>query len=224
MKASYVLTRVQDILQDTTGVRWPDTELLRYLNDAQHEVVLHKPDASSDNITMSLVPGTRQRIPNNALRLLDIVRNVTSGTPPGPGHAVTLLGRGVLDAQRRGWHAQTPSVTIEHYIYDPRDPKTFYVYPPATAQARLELIVSTAPAVINTINDDIWLDSIYVNVLIDYVLYRAYSKDADFAANLDRAMTHYQAFATALGIKTQGDYGFVPRAAARDSRDGVDAP
>lgn len=217
MKAQYVLQRVQDILQDTTGVRWPDTELLRYLNDAQHEVVLHKPDASSDNITMPLVSGTRQRLPPGALRLLDVVRNVA-------GPAVTLLGRGVLDAQRRNWHTQTPTSTIEHYLYDPRDPKTFYVYPPATATARLEVIVSTAPQVITNVNGDVWLDDIYINVLIDYVLYRAYSKDADFAANLDRALTHYQAFATALGIKTQGDYTFVPRAAARDTRDGIDAP
>lgn len=224
MKAMVPIQRVQDILQDTTGVRWPSQELIRYLNDAQNEVVLHKPDASADNTVMPMTPGTRQRVPAGALRLLDVVRNMGL-TGSAPGNAVTLLGRGVLDAQRRTWHSDPPGESVDHYLYDPRDPKTFYVYPPASDPAgHLEVIISTAPAAVTELEDELTLDDIYINVLIDYVLYRAYSKDADFAANLERAMTHYQAFATALGIKTASDYQFVPRAAARDTRDGRDAP
>ncbi len=219
MKAQYVLDRVQDILQDTTGVRWPETELLRYLNDAQQEVVLQKPDASSENFSMQLRPGTRQVAPPNALRLLDVVRNMgLDGNTPGD--AVTLIGRGVLDAQRRSWHSDPSTESVHHYIYDARDPKTFYVYPPvASPPHHLEVVVSTAPNTVMSADEDLSLDDIYINVLIDYVLYRSYSKDADFAANLERALTHYQAFAQSLGIKTKGDYTFTPRAARRDTRD-----
>jgi hypothetical protein len=38
--------------------------------------------------------------------------------------------------------------------------------------------------------------------LLDYVLYRAFSKE-DPAAAPQRAVTHYQAFATAIGIQSQ---------------------
>ena len=42
-----LITRAQDTLQDTTSVRWPEAELLRYINDAQREIVNFRPDASS---------------------------------------------------------------------------------------------------------------------------------------------------------------------------------
>jgi hypothetical protein len=223
MLASALLQRVQDILQDTTGVRWPEVELIRYLNDAQREVVLHKPDASSDTRTVKLVAGTRQTIPSDGLRLLEVIRNMgTTGT--APGRAVSLVGRGVLDAQRRGWHAEAQSTSIDHYVFDPRDPKTYYVYPPATSTAHIEVMVSVTPPDVITGSSTIGLPGIYANVLIDYILYRAYSKDADFAANLERAMVHYQAFAGSLGLKTAAGLAFSPRANQRDTRDSPHNP
>jgi len=219
MQASSILSRVQDILQDTTGARWPEPELLRYLSDAQREVVLHKPDASSDNRVIPCVAGTRQTIPADGLRLLDVVRNMgTTGNTPGD--AVTVIGRGVLDSQRRGWHSEPGGTSIDHFIYDARDPKTFYVFPPMSATpGQLEVILSVAPADVTAVGNELSLDPIYSNVLIDYVLYRAYSKDADFAANLERALTHYQAFAQSVGIKAQNAVRYGPRAAQRDTRD-----
>ncbi|MCK7581011.1 MAG: hypothetical protein MZV65_38935 [Chromatiales bacterium] len=55
------------------------------------------------------------------------------------------------------------------------------------------------------------LDDIYANAILDYVLYRAYSKDAEYAANAQRAALHYQAFTNALGVKTQVDTNNDPR-------------
>jgi hypothetical protein len=51
----------------------------------------------------------------------------------------------------------------------------------------------------------------YANAMLDYMLYRAYSKDAEYAANAQRAMGHYQAMQAALGIKTQTDLSFAVR-------------
>jgi len=50
------------------------------------------------------------------------------------------------------------------------------------------------PATTTTIN----LDDTYANPLLDYMLYRAYSKDAEQAGNAQRAMAHYQAMADAI--------------------------
>jgi hypothetical protein len=36
--------------------------------------------------------------------------------------------------------------------------------------------------------------------MVDYLCYRAFSKDAEYAGNTGRAATHYAAFANALGI------------------------
>ncbi len=39
-----ILDRASIILQDNTNVRFPNDELLKFFNDAQKEVVLHRPD------------------------------------------------------------------------------------------------------------------------------------------------------------------------------------
>ena len=49
-----LISRIQDTLQDTTGVRWTEAELLRYINDAQREVVNFKPEASADSFKCTI--------------------------------------------------------------------------------------------------------------------------------------------------------------------------
>ena len=202
------LSKVQTILQDTTGIRWPiDGELLGWLNDGQREVVLHKPEASVKNESLSLSVGsTKQSIPASGIMLVDVIRNMGAAGST-PGKAIRLVTRDVLDAQRPDWHSDTnDGGTIQHFMYDPRDPKTFYVYPKAPATAHyIEVVYSAAPTDCATTAATIGVDDIYANALLDYVLYRAYSKDAEYAANGQLAMAHYTAFMNALGVKTQNE-------------------
>ena len=43
------------------------------------------------------------------------------------------------------------------------------------------------------------------NALIDYCLFRAFTKDSEFAGNAQRAGTHYQLFAVSVSGKAQID-------------------
>ena len=81
-----IITRVQDTLQDTTSVRWPEAELLRYINDAQREIVNFRPDSSSKTANMQLATGTLQSLPTEGLRLIKVTRNMSdaSGVLQGP--------------------------------------------------------------------------------------------------------------------------------------------
>ena len=54
--AQSIIRRVVETLQDTTSVRWPVAELVRYLNDGQREVVLYRPDSMVTNATVTLAP------------------------------------------------------------------------------------------------------------------------------------------------------------------------
>lgn len=203
-----ILTKDQIILQDTTGIRWPiDGELLGWLNDGQREVVLHKPESCVKNESVALTVGaTKQTIPATGIMLMDVTRNMGSAGST-PGKAVRLVSRDVLDAQRPDWHSDANAAgAIQHFMYDPRDPKTYYVYPKAPATAHyLEVVYSSAPVDCATTAATIGIDDIYANALVDYVLYRAYSKDAEYAQNANLAIAHYTAFANALGIKTQNE-------------------
>lgn len=201
--AKSILTRVVDILLDDTNVRWSIPELVRYFNDGQREVLVYRPDATATTVTHPLVAGARQPMPTNAYKLLEVYRN-TGGTKAN----VRKIDMNLLDAQLPNWQGGSATTTIKHYMYDPRDIGVFYVYPPAASTgASLEMLVSTKPALIaeqNTLGDvtgDVSVNELFANALIDYVLFRAFNKDAEYAGNVTRATAHYSAFQNAVGVE-----------------------
>lgn len=202
--AAAVISRAQIIIQDATGTRWPEPELLDWLNDGQREVVLFKPNACVKNKSVPLVAGTKQVIPSDGIALVAVRRNMgVNGTTPG--EVITLIDRRIMDDQRRGWHVDDPDTTVVHYMFEQDDQKHFYVYPPQPATPhQVELVFSAAPDSV-TAEQALSIDDIYANALVDYIVYRAFSKDVDYAANDGRADLHYRRFASALGIKLQNE-------------------
>lgn len=198
-----ILDRAVVILQDTTGVRWPPTELVPWVTDGEREAVVFKPSAYSKNESMLLTAGTKQTIPSGGIQLLDVTRNMgINGTTPG--RAVRLIEREILDANTPDWHFMTASATAKHFTYAANDPKTFYVFPPSTGSAYAEIVYSAAPPAA-TINGTLSIDDIYQGAILDYVLYRAYQKDAEYASDPARASGHYQAFVTALAGRDKAE-------------------
>lgn len=209
-----ILDKAELILQDTTNTRWSVAELIGWLNDAYKEIVLARPDANTltASVPLNSSTGTRQKLsdasgPNlsEALRVIDIVRNTAAGSNK---RAIRQIDRRILDDQIPDWHdVANASVNIQHWMFDLRVPKEFMVYPPAAAGATIEIAYSSVPTAHSAAatSDTIKLDDVYANVILDYVLYRAYSKDVDYAANGQRAAAHYQSFATAIGTKTTVD-------------------
>jgi hypothetical protein len=218
MFAMDILDRAQRLIQDETNIRWPLVELLLWLNDAQREIVLQKPSALSANRVLDLQQGTWQRLPADALSLLRIVRNITAVAEGGlrtGGRAIRVVSRDILDSQQVDWHSGESvhfSTTVKHYVYDEEDTRSFYVFPGNNGTGKVEAVLSIEPApLIIDIEDEaeslesyqiaLSLPAIYANALTDYVCYRAYSKDATYTGNMQRAAAHYQQFANSLGIK-----------------------
>lgn len=219
IKVKDVVKRVEDILQDT-NVRWPRLELQNWINESYLQVVLLRPDANSKTATLTCVAGTRQTLAAGfptGLRLLDVVRNLASSSTK---KVVRLISRSVLDDQRPSWHGETATVNVQNYTFDARQPKEFFVYPPATTAAQIEIVYADAPdshtlseAALDpagTNAEVIKLDDTYLSSIIDWVLYRAYSKDAEYAANAQRAVAHNNAFLSGIGAKTQSDVSSAP--------------
>lgn len=212
--AQEVINKVQIILQDTTGIRWPDsTELLGWLNDGQREVLVLKPNACVVNNSVQLRAGTKQSIPVDGIQLVDVTRNMGADGET-PGRAIRIAMREILDAQNPDWHTMQQAAIIKHYTFTPLDPKHFYVYPPADGTTQVEMVYSAVPYKITALSQVISLDDIYANVLVDYVLYRAYSKDTDYAADAARAGNHQGAYTGALTGKTQAEVVVNPNTAA----------
>ena len=251
--ADNIITRVRTILQDDTGIRWPEAELLLWISDAQREICLLKPDASAINDIVKLQAGTTKQTMatlNNGAgaltgnRFLRVIRNIMNtdfsdlevdASTSGAGRSIRLVDRRILDSQFPDWH--DPQVTgdatfittggnVQHYIFDEIDPTTFYVFPgiahedgSGTATAcYIEIVYSGVPADVAAKTDTIDLPDVYVNCITDYVCYRAFTKDADYASNAQRATNHYNAFASAIGVKARGDDDTSPNEASMTGR------
>jgi len=204
--AANLLLRIRDTLQDTTGVRWLDAELLRYMNDAQREIVNLRPDSAADHSNVQLATGTEQAIPDVGLRLIKVVRNMSAAGGSATGkRVIRIVDREILDTQEPNWH--DPTVTGDaahttvpkHYVFDEDDPRKYYVYPGVAGNAFVEIVYSRSPTDFANASSAVsYLDDTYANPIIDYVLYRAYMKDAEFAGNQNRASAHYGLFISSI--------------------------
>lgn len=221
MHASELIERAQIIIQDVLGVRWPLTELCMWLNDGQRDIAVQKPSANSRITELPIKAGTRQELDAQFVALLRPVRNLEAGFHSS---AVTVVSRDLMDAQAPNWHTKRPRKVVRHVMFDEADPRTFYVYPPNDGTGIMETVVSALPVVFTPTGDADDLDSYaapielrdeYTSPLVDYILYRAYSKDAQNAGAAQRAQLHYGLYANAIGIKTAVEANMSPNAKAR---------
>ena len=162
------------------------------------------------NETVTLATGTKQSIPTGGNRLLKAVRNMSAASNGTGKRSVRLVDREVLDAQSPDWHDPTVAgdaahtTIVKHYVYDEANPRNFYVYPGVAGNAYLEIIYSSNPATVAQ-NGSLSIPDIYANAIMNYVLYMAYMKDAEYAGNAQRASSHFQLFTTSVTGKGQID-------------------
>jgi hypothetical protein len=150
-----------------------------------------------------LSTGTEQTLPSGGLRLIKVTRNMSGTASDATGaKSIRIVEEDLLNSIEPDWH--DPTVTgssahgsiIKNYLFDPDDPKKFYVYPGVASgsNAYVELIYSKLPTDLSSVSSTIDLEDTYGNAILNFVLYRAYLKDAEFAGNQQRTATHYQLF------------------------------
>jgi len=199
--AQEIIDDAEAILQDTGNVRWSAAEHLVAVNNGMKEVCVYKPDAYTVSASTVMVAGIVQEIPAAGSKLLDIVCNM--GVSPGTtqGNAIELYDRKKMDAMDPAWPTVTAAATVQYYMYDSRYPRNFLVYPkqPSSGFGYVQLIYSATPAEIAA-DATILISDIYRPALLQYVLYTAYTKDADHIKSAEKAIAYYKAFLNALGI------------------------
>ena len=200
--AKTIIDKASVQLIDLTNIRWTRTELLSWLNDGMRQIVLIQPSASSTTVSKKLDAGTRQSLPTGGWLLLQMYRNMgTSGTTPG--RAIRIVSRELLDNFNPNWHTATAAAEVRNYIYDTQDQTAFYVYPPNTGTQYVELNYSAQPVDLTSETAVIPIFDIYQSALVDYILYRACSKDAEYAPGLQLSQGYLTTFAAAVGGKAQ---------------------
>lgn len=214
--AKDLLKRAAIVLQDHENVRWSLAEMVGWFNDGQREIVLNKPNACSETIVIPLVVGTLQSMPESYVSIIRMIRNIDDPMNPAAGGKVVYMApRDSLDATYVDWHTHTQAKRVKTVMYDAADPERFYVYPPNNGSGHIEATLSklpvditipSAPATdVELYTSPLGLPDIYANTILNYALYRAYSKDAAVSGNLQRATMYYQMFGASLGLKYRAE-------------------
>lgn len=206
--ASTILARAVVILQDAENFRWPLPELCDWLNEAQRSVVLIKPNALAASVIINLATGTKQVLPASVAVFTNAVCNVVAGTRSSAIRP--LARRETLDAQIPGWHDPTvlPFARKVAYVWqDASAPREFYVVPGNDGTGQVEAVVGVNPAdvvvpeemgSVDAYTTVLQFSDEYQSILLDLLLARALTKDAEAAETAARAGQHLQLAAQAL--------------------------
>lgn len=200
-----VIATLATKLQDLTYARWTQDILLQCINETQKEMVLYKPNIGTKNVSIQLVAGPKQSIPNDGISLVSVLRNTgTAGTTNGA--PIRLVSKKHMDVGS-SWYAAKTESEVREYVYDMNDQKNFYVYPPASGY--VEIIYVAEPPVM-LLTDTVWVDDAYVPILVRGAIAQAYAIDAESQSNAALAMTNYQAFMSMLGVKSVAEQSVDP--------------
>lgn len=212
--AQSIVLRAQVALQDPEGIRWPAAELVRHINDGQREVVRLRPDVKSSNVTVTLVAGYKQSLAPEHMALIDVTSNAQ-----GRRRRITKVDVVQLDAVAPNWRSLTNSAEIVHFMHDMRFPREFDVYPPANAGVMVDAYVTLYPidvpapngASALSVSGDIDLPDHWAEALLNFVLGKAYSKDAEFGGNAQLAAGYLSVFNAAIGSQLQSTAVVAPK-------------
>ena len=177
--------RVRNLVKDNDKVRWSDSELIDWVNDAQAEIARQVTSAYPKRAIKQLVAGTRQSLSDlgitDGYAILDVVSNVTQSGDYGK--AITQVDRAILDAQYPMW-ASVKGSEVSNWSRNPASSTEFYIYPSLRdAGGKVEVIYAAVPPKLNLIADEIALYDIYAVAIGYYVAFRVYSKDFESSAN-----------------------------------------
>jgi len=174
------------------------------MNDGQRVIARVTTDAYTLRANISTVAGTVQSLPSDAITLIDVIKDVSTG------RSIVQSDYAIVDVLKSTWRAD-PNGVAENFFYEESNPKEFEIYPPQAANTSIEVLYRAQPAD-SLLTGNIIIDDMYADALIDYLSYRAFSKDTeDTSPELGRATAFYRAFLLGTGQKDVIDRQVEPR-------------
>jgi hypothetical protein len=157
-------------------------------------------------------------------QLLGLPRNMgTDGLTPGK--TIRVVQREILDSQSPSWH-QVSGTEVRQFTYDPNTPLYFYVSPgvPAVGSVWVEAAWNAQPtryANTGAPGSELYrydgasatklnLRDEFIDDVVNYVVARAYMKNAQFAGNDQKASTFASLFTGSLNAKVAALTGHSP--------------
>ncbi|MBL4866405.1 MAG: hypothetical protein JKY67_08520 [Pseudomonadales bacterium] len=210
MKFTELERMVGGVLNDSKHIVWTQDQVRDWLVDAERVTIAARADAGAVTETVQLIPGTRQELPLGGIKLLTVIRNMGSGSVPGV--AIRLVDRGIKDESDPNWHTEAASAVIYEYTFDDRIPAAYFVSPPALANTNIQIEYSKEPGPYDfSENPDTTISDIYTPHMIEWALYRCFSRSDENTPDYVRSQAHYQRWGDMLRLKLNSDINVSPK-------------
>lgn len=195
--------------EESGNYRWSDAELLTYYNAGLRQTVQILPEANTvetiETISNSIA---RQALPAGGIKFIKASRNYADDgtTAEGP---VRYVEKDALDTFDPDWEYDTTVKAdvanfFEHFCHDSKEPTVYYLYPaPVTAVKKCAIVYSAIPVSATVVGDTVVLADEYFNALVQYVLYRALTKESRDTLPDAYRQELWQNYLAALSIQTQ---------------------
>ena len=186
-----------EILNDPNHDRWTYSNMVKWVNQAISAICNLNPSVHVEKRDLPLVEGAIQSLDASYSGFVRGLYTKVGGTTPGKTPVKGDLGAVTLI--NPSWMSDTPDNEIDEIMYDPDTPHTFFVYPPQPAATTNTLYaeVGTIPP-LKVPADTSPIPAKYDTAIVDYVLWRALSLDAEHASQDGRAAVHYNTYKAAV--------------------------
>jgi hypothetical protein len=202
----YIVDGARVKANDPTGIRITNTKAVRWGNDAQLAIVTTLPIAG---FTRTLVtPGATCRQTLLALGLTDAIQLLDLGCNVAAdgvtiGNQITKRKRAEIADFNPAWQ-NMPGTAADHYVYDERDPTTFYLFPQITSGGgKIEIEYAKKPTLLTAVGDNLTVGDAYQQAMETFILASHYGTVNGVDFNPQLAQTYMQMFYKLLGVRTQ---------------------
>lgn len=178
--------------------RWSKSDLIHYAKDAIITLSLLNPSWFAELKTITLRPGRVQQVPVSCTTLVKVI-GVSGSVDADSPIASTVNGRlgGIFPSGCAG-STTSKDYKLLDYTMEAKAKNIFYVNPPVPddgGEVKLDVICSAAP---DTDDKDYEVLPWMHNLVVEWMLYRAFISDEENAIAEGRASQHLQYFYTMI--------------------------
>lgn len=173
-----IFTRVQRTFGDESAVQVTEEDIIRWINDAQREVVMQHEGLLTKEDFLSSVAGTNEyNMPSDVFTLTHV--SYRDGDTQ-PFYPLIFITKTALNEYAPGWDGAPHTGYPKLFSKDQNGKIILYPTPDKTATDNIKLEYSRYPVDLTDSNDAIDLPAYYHSYVEHFCMMKAYEKDEDW--------------------------------------------
>lgn len=210
MNLGEVKVRVRRQFGDEASVQITDDDIVRWVNDAQRDIVMKNETVLQTTALTSSIQGEqRYSFPSNLLVLRSIQYRRT--TNDLAYYKLRGMSYAEFDEYADGWDgtAYGPSYPVVYTTY--ADQFLLFPIPVSSETNNIKIVYSRQPNDVSDDADDLDLPLAYHNAIVEYCLSKAYELDEDWQAANNLAVQYDTSVRRNAERENWGNHEFYPR-------------